>query len=138
MDIESLRQFFAHYHGFFVHFPIALIVVGAAVRVWWALRPSDSSWHGSQYMLGIGAASTFLAILSGLSRVHFHFDLKGDLALHKNSAVLLGVWCVIHLLLILVRPNWAQTRVGAAVWAILGAALALVTGYYGAEVAEAG
>ena len=135
--MEELRQFLGHYHAFFAHFPIALIVVGAVVRLWWALRPSEPSWHGSQVMLGLGAASTFLTILSGLSRVHFKMELHGTLALHRNSAIGLGVWSVLHLMLILFRPNWAQTRVGAAVWALIGAALALTTGYFGGEVADA-
>lgn len=133
---EPLKSFLAHEHTFFAHFPIALISIGAAMRIFWALRPGAFRWDSSQAMLAIGAISTFVSVASGLSRVNFDWQLHGTLSVHRNAAMALGLWAALHLLLLWVRPAWMQTRLGAALWAILGAVLALATGYYGSEVAE--
>ncbi len=133
--MESLFSFLAREHAFFAHFPIALITTGAIVRLFWALRPGNAAWLGSQVMLGIGAASVFLSVLSGLILTNFQLALPEPVMVHRTLALLLGGWSVAHLILILRPPAWIQTRLPSAAWALLGAALALATGYYGSQLA---
>jgi uncharacterized membrane protein len=134
--MEPLTSFLAGEHGFFVHFPIALITVGALVRLYWAFKPSDASWHGSLVTTSIGAVATFLAILSGIARVNFRLQLHGLIGTHRNFAIALGFWSIAHLLLLIFWPKFFQSKVAATLWFILGAVLALTTGYFGSEMAE--
>lgn len=133
--MDALFSFFAREHAFFAHFPVALITTGALVRVFWALRPGNASWLGSQVMLGMGAASVFVSLLSGFILTNFQAAIPEPVALHRTSALLLGGWAVAHLILILRMPSWMQTRLPSACWGLLGACLALYTGYLGRMVA---
>lgn len=134
--MQPLVDFLMREHVFLSHFPIALITAGAAVRLWWALRPGGTvAWPGSQLMLVLGSVGVFFSILSGLLLTSFQFSLPDPLDDHRKLAFALGAWAVANLILSLRPPVWLQTRLPSALWALLGAVLALFTGYYGSLVA---
>lgn len=134
--MDLIIEFFKREHVFFSHFPIALITAGAAVRLWWALRPGGQvAWPSSQLMLALGSAGTFFSILSGLLLTNFQLSLPDPLDDHRKLALILGAWSVANLILSLRPPAWMQTRLPSALWALLGAGLALATGYFGSLVA---
>lgn len=125
-------------HPFVVHFPIALIPLGALLDLY-ALWRGGKIWHQFAYTtLTLGVLCAMIAVLTGNAAAAEHWGREGVkdvLSAHENWAtgtLLLGIALVLgrlpmHLRGDVDRRKWILYTVGS----IIGGALVLATGYYG-------
>lgn len=134
--MEAIQAFMAHYHPFFVHFPIALILIGALLQLAWAIKPLEWLKNASTVNLVLGALSSIPAVVSGLAHLEHHQKVSGVLAIHRNLGFVTLGWALIYLIINWVRPAWLKSRVGATIWVAFGAVAVMITGYYGGIMME--
>ncbi len=60
-------DWFANYHYFFVHFPIALVIMAGIAEFIMAVRKKDTLDNTVLFLLGFSVVFTLFAIASGLS-----------------------------------------------------------------------
>lgn len=123
MDIWALV---GRFHPVLVHFPIALLVVGAALRV---LRRED---RAGAVCIHLGAASAVVACVAGFAYLgtdRFHGRALELILLHRNLGLAATAAAVVASLL---QLTWGARR-GAAQLVLAGAAALLVgaTGHFG-------
>lgn len=64
---ESFRNAFAHFHPALVHFPIGLVLSGAALETWSALMRRGAASETARILLVLGSLGALLAAGSGLA-----------------------------------------------------------------------
>lgn len=119
-------------HLFIAHFPVALVVCGAAADLGGAVLRSERARAFAGVLLMLGGASAFLAFLTGggalsaaLSRVS---PVDPRLEAHQQWGAA-GVWLLLGAAAL--RAAWRRRLDGARGWIALAAALAtaaVVTG----------
>lgn len=60
-----LLDYFARLHPLVIHFPIALLIVGACLQVWGRWRPGGSLDAIVRFLMAAGVAGAAVAALSG-------------------------------------------------------------------------
>lgn len=137
-------KFWANIHGGSTHFPIALIIASALFDIaGYALNrePHSRDLHiAAFYALLLGAAASFVAVLSGLIISGWHFAGEGLLAKHH-----LYVWPAFGLIVglavwrLVARQQASRHAYGAyLVVSLAGAALMALAGYWGGELQGGG
>lgn len=137
-------QFWANIHGGSTHFPIALIIASVLFdSAGYALNrePHSRDLHiAAFYALLLGAAASFVAVLSGLIISGWHFAGEGLLAKHHlyvwpafGLIVALAVWRLVA------RQQASRHAYGAyLVVSLAGAVLMALAGYWGGELQGGG
>lgn len=65
---DAIRNTYGHFHPALVHFPIGLVLTGAAVEVWSAVvRRRRESSQTARFLLSLGLLATVVAVGSGLA-----------------------------------------------------------------------
>lgn len=131
-------------HPLVVHFPIVLILVGAVAVVTWAVRDSVFWHHVATLAFGVGAASAFLAYLTGEDARHASEDVpivEDVVELHEDLAIITLFAAAITLVALLIANLWRhespdRSHVAAVRWTI--AALAVTAGVLVAWTAHLG
>jgi len=138
---ESLRNAYGHFHPALVHFPIGLVLSGAALEAWSALARRGASSETARILLRLGFLGAVLAVGSGLALFN-----PGDFRERTLDAAkihrFLGLACVACALIAVFlggirtpRGSLAGSRVGLyriAYW--LTAILVGLAGHYGGWV----
>lgn len=137
-------KFWVNIHGGSTHFPIALIIASVLFdSAGYALNrePQSRDLHiAAFYALLLGAAASFVAVLSGLIISGWHFAGEGMLAKHHlyvwpafGLIVALAVWRLVA------RQQGSRHAYGAyLVVSLAGAALMALAGYWGGELQGGG
>ena len=138
----------ADLHPFFVHFPIALSVVGVLFDIYAALR-AQKDYHRTAFILQVGAALAALpAAFSGnLSEqgVRANAVLSGAITDALDLHITLGnilVWMILLLAVgrvfaVLEKKQWALSGWIFPGMAMLVAAFAVITGLAGGDLSSA-
>ena len=124
--MQTLWDLFGRLHPVLVHFPIALVTAGAALRVFRREHPAGS------VMIHLGAVGAVAATVAGFAffdEGRFHGRAAELIELHK----LLGIGTTVAAVLAsLATLKWGESRVGAQLTlACLAAMLVGATGHYG-------
>ncbi len=135
-----LEKLWANLHGGSTHFPIAMMIASFlfdfAAYVW-NREPLKRDLHSAGFFaLLLGAAATFVSVLSGLAISAWRFFGSGTLAKHHDFVwpafglmIALAVWRVV------VRNDAARPAFGVYLaFAALTAALMGAAGYWGGEL----
>jgi uncharacterized membrane protein len=68
MSWDAIRNTYGHFHPALVHFPIGLVLTGAAVEMWSAVvRRRREPSQTARLLLGLGLLATLVAVGSGLA-----------------------------------------------------------------------
>ncbi len=135
-----MEKLWANLHGGSTHFPIAMMIAsflfdGAAFL--WNRDPYKRDLHAAGfYSLLLGAAATFVAVLSGLAISAWQFFGGGTLAKHHDF-----VWPAFGLMIglaiwrLIVRHDAVRPAFGVyLIFAALTAVLMGAAGYFGGEL----
>lgn len=135
-----MEKLWANLHGGSTHFPIALMIASFLfdfAAFVWNKEPYKRDLHAAGfYSLLLGAAATFVAVLSGLAISAWQFFGSGGLTKHHDFVwpafglmVGLAVWRLV------VRNGAARPAFGVyLVCAALTAILMSAAGYFGGEM----
>jgi len=87
---DSALNALGHFHPALVHFPVALLLAGAAVEFWHTMRKHDSRSSVGRFLLICGTLGALLAVASGLSLFHPE-DFRGRTLQVATIHRLLGI-----------------------------------------------
>ncbi len=138
--LVALGHTLGHFHPALVHFPVALLLSGAALEAWQAMRSPLERSMVARVLLALGAAGSLLAVASGLLLYHpedFRDRVLAAVQVHRvlgfcTAGAALGAFAAS-------RANGARPASRARLWVyrlalFLAAALAGLAGHYGGWV----
>ncbi|NQV30386.1 MAG: hypothetical protein HQ508_05825 [Candidatus Marinimicrobia bacterium] len=137
----------ADYHPFFVHFPIAILLVAAVFDLFGVLRQHEQSTSTAFYLLLMAGISALLAAISGnLAETAIHKQELLSLAVAETfgNHVSMGnatTWIIVIVVLgrsfaVLEKKKWAARGWVFPSISLLLAALVLVTGLLGGALSQ--
>jgi uncharacterized membrane protein len=88
--LTELRHALGHFHPAMVHFPVALLLAGAAVETWSGIQGRASRSPVGRLLLVLGTLGALLAVASGLSLFHPE-DFRGKTLAAARIHRLLGL-----------------------------------------------
>ena len=134
--MDHLAEFFGKLHPIVLHYPLALLVLGAGVECVRLGRESPFLARAATWLFALGALSAFLAVGSGwllAAHEHIRSDQRTTLEWHRwlgvATAVVSGIAWVTSAQSS--KGGWAAAR---RIIAILSGVLAIGTGYFGGEL----
>jgi uncharacterized membrane protein len=134
--LAVLRHSLGHFHPALVHFPVGLLLTGAALEGWQATRKPSTTSSVARVLLVFGTAGALLALASGLALFHPE-DFQGRTLAVARVHRLLGL-CTATLSLVALATS-ALDRSGRRLrWYrlayFLAAVLAGLAGHFGGWV----
>ncbi len=124
--MEALWQLFGRFHPVLVHFPIALLLVGAALRL---LRREDRTGVALIHLGAIGAVASLLAGFSWEDQGHFQGKAHELIELHERLGMGATVTAVVASVLAF---RWKERRLGVQNGVLVLAALLVgAAGHFG-------
>lgn len=138
----------AHLHSFFVHFPIALLLVAVVFDVYGAWKPQSQSTQTALYLQLIAGISAILAAISGTqaeSALQKQEGLSSAVTDAFSIHVTLGnltVWIIMlvtvgRIFAVLEKKSWAVQGWVFPILSIGLGILVLTTGLLGGELSHA-
>lgn len=115
--MASPAELLGRLHPVLLHFPVALLVLGAVLEAVRGFRNSDILGRAVVGLFGLGAIAALLAVGSGwLLAVHEHIrsDQHDILELHRWLAVVTAIWAVLAWL---AAQAWRDAITPGRVWA---------------------
>ncbi len=132
--METLWILIGRFHPVLVHFPIALLTVGAGLRAWSALRPGEAAeGHaraGSTLMV-LGVLGGVIACVAGFAYAadgQFRGDALAAVEQHRNAAIIATALGLVAVIVDRVKAGPAPT---ATVIALVAAAAVGYAGHLG-------
>jgi uncharacterized membrane protein len=136
--MDTLTQLLGKLHPVVLHFPLVLILLGAAAECarWSGRAPRFAAAAG--WLLGLAALSALIATGTGwllAAREHIRSDQREALAWHRWLGVSTAVVsCVTWLLSVKREATASQRDTLRVVLALAAAGLVLFVGYFGGEL----
>lgn len=131
-----LRHSLGHFHPALVHFPVGLLLTGAALEGWQLIRGASTKSSVGRVLLVFGTAGALLAVVSGLALFHVE-DFQGRTLAVAKVHRLLGL-CTAALSVVTLTASALERGGRRLGWYrlayFLAAALAGLAGHYGGWV----
>lgn len=132
---ETLRNLYAHFHPALVHFPIGLVLSGAALEAWSAVARRGVASPTARVLLAFGFLGAVLSIGSGLALFHpadFREPTLAVAMMHRFLGLASGVGCLAAVLVGGIRVPRTRARLWTyRVLYWLTALLIGLAGHYG-------
>ena len=136
--MDTLAQLLGKLHPVMLHFPLVLILLGAAAEYARRSGRAPQLASAASWLLGLAALSAVIAAGSGwllAAHEHIRSDQRNVLAWHRWLGVVTAVVsCVAWLLSIERKPAPALHHTPRLVLAMAAAILVLIVGYFGGEL----
>jgi len=137
--LSDVRNVVGHFHPAIVHFPVALLLTGAAIETWEGIRGRPTRSSVGRVLLILGTLGALGAVVSGWGLFHPH-DFRGRTLAAVRSHRVLGIGTLIMAAVSLwvgglgsAGPVGARLRAYRILFAVTGL-MAGLTGHWGGWV----
>lgn len=135
--MASIPEMLGRLHPVLLHFPLALLVLGAALELARWFRESAFLARAVVGLFAVGAVAAILAAGSGwllAAHEHIRSDQRSTLELHRWFGIATAAWAVLAWL---VAQAWKETTSPGRVWgrrlvALTTLVLIIAAGHFGA------